>query len=353
SFLIFFIFIGLFSISHANATGMIPTITLRTTNTIVLPNPATTSIGTPIIFHAKVVDSSGGTKLIPSGQVTWSDNGVGGVFNFTSCILKPLNGSVSSARCDIVYTPVASMGPVTITATYSGDGIHHSSTTSSPLTVNLRITKSVIANHWPTSPIGLTFRYVAEVYDASAGSKSLPTGQVVWNDGGAGGTFTSNLCTLVQYTTLSSIGGCWVEYTNPLTTEQITLNATYLGDSFHKTSQSSSSLSITLRPTTTLVSPNPVNANTGVPVTLHAKVIDSSAGTKIIPTGQITWNDGGAGGRFDTSSCTLTPLSRSTTSAICNTTYTTTKVDPVIITVNYSGDDTHNSSSGSSSLTVS
>src|SRR5712692_4489928 len=79
---------------------------------------------------------------------------------------------------------------------------------------------------------------------------------------------------------------------------------------------------ISLNATTSTVTPNPSTIALGAPITFHVKVVDTSP-TKIIATGTVSWSDGGAGGVFSSSgSCTLAPLSGSTSSAVCNIVYT-------------------------------
>src|SRR5437867_10010879 len=48
--------------ASANSANATLTVTLRATTTTITPNPASTAIGAPITFHAKVLDSSSGTK---------------------------------------------------------------------------------------------------------------------------------------------------------------------------------------------------------------------------------------------------------------------------------------------------
>ncbi len=109
--------------------GCIP---LHNSTTSVTPNPANTNVGTKTTFHVKVVDSNSGPRVLPTGSVSWSDGGAGGTFNSSSCTLTPLT---SISTCAIAYTPSIA-GPVTITATYSGDGVHTTSSGTSALTVS-------------------------------------------------------------------------------------------------------------------------------------------------------------------------------------------------------------------------
>src|SRR5439155_1093834 len=109
-----------------------------------------------------------------------------------------------------------------------------------------------------------------------------------------------------------------------------------------------SSLTVNLRASTTTITPNPATADIGEPITFNAKVLDPSPGTKIIPTGTISWDDSGAGGSFDSTSCTFSQYDTSTSTSICSVTYTPS-TNPVTITGTYFGDSTHNTSFGISS----
>ena len=103
----------------------------------------------------------------------------------------------------------------------------------------------------------------------------------------------------------------------------------------------------TLRTTTTTITPNPATTPISAPVTFHARVFDSNSGTKSIPTGTVSWADGGAGGSFGSPSCTLSQFGTSISTSICTISYTPpTNAGPVSITGTYSGDSTHSTSSG-------
>ena len=101
--------------------------------------------------------------------------------------------------------------------------------------------------------------------------------------------------------------------------------------------------------TTTTVSPNPASVTPGSPLTFAAAVKDTS-GSPSAPSGSVSWSDGGAGGSFSAATCTLSSLSSSQSQ--CSTTYTSPSTPgSATITGTYSGDSTHSSSPGASSLT--
>ncbi|MGA9230131.1 MAG: hypothetical protein WBV92_08260, partial [Nitrosotalea sp.] len=98
--------------------------------------------------------------------------------------------------------------------------------------------------------------------------------------------------------------------------------------------------------TNTIVSPNSATSYYGDPVTFTASITESSASANVI-TGTVSWSDNGAGGTFTSTYCTVY-------SASCSVSYTPSVNSPssVIITANYGGDSSYQSSSGSTYLTV-
>ena len=121
------------SVSFFNDVWVL-TLPPHTTSTVVSPNPSTVIIGNTITFTATVTDTGTGTVSSPAGTVTWSDGGAGGTFSASGvCTLSP--SSSSSSTCSITYAPPTSSGTETITAVYSGDSTHASSSGSSSLTV--------------------------------------------------------------------------------------------------------------------------------------------------------------------------------------------------------------------------
>src|SRR5205814_9942547 len=99
------------------------------------------------------------------------------------------------------------------------------------------------------------------------------------------------------------------------------------------------------------VSPNPSSVVAGNSITFSATVTDTSSST-LSPSGSVSWSDGGAGGSFSPTSCSLSSSGPGGSS--CPTTYTaSTAASSVTIPASYLGDGAHSTSSGTSSLTVS
>src|SRR6267143_2108931 len=101
-------------------------------------------------------------------------------------------------------------------------------------------------------------------------------------------------------------------------------------------------------PTETQVTPNPASTPIGKSITFKVTVADKSV-PPTPPTGTVSWSDGGAGGSFGSSTCTLGAVN--TASSFCTVLYTPSTLGPVTITAAYPGDTYHTGSSGTSSLT--
>ena len=100
--------------------------------------------------------------------------------------------------------------------------------------------------------------------------------------------------------------------------------------------------------TSVICVPNPVQINTTT--TCVATVTDTSA-HPTAPTGTVSWSDGGAGGSFVTSPCTLT--AQNSSQSQCDVTYTPVEPGPLTITATYKpSSTTWAASSGSTTLNV-
>lgn len=109
--------------------------------TIVACAPSTVIAGEQVTCTATINGYS------PTGTVTWSDNGAGGVFSANPCTL-------SSASCGVSYTAAAS---ATITATYAGDTNNLGSSGSFLVTVNIQeMIQITVANSGPQTDLTLS-----------------------------------------------------------------------------------------------------------------------------------------------------------------------------------------------------
>ena len=306
---------------------------IHSTTTKVTPNPATLSSGS-LACTVKVNDTSG-SPTTPITTVAWSDGGLGGSFNPTSCTL-------SSGSCQTSYiASTNSPSSVTITANYAGDSTHSTSSGTSSLTVNqIHATTTTVTPNPSSVNSGSQITFTVTVSDSHL-SPTTPTGNVTWSSGNAGGTFSRTSCPL-------SSASCTTAYTAATNSpSSVTITATYAGDSAHSGSAGISSLSVNvLHRTTTTIKPNPATLpNNGI-ITFVVKVNDSS-GSPTTPLGTVSWKDGNTGGTFNATSCTLS-------SGACVSKYTASGNPPHVITINatYSGDATHMSSSAASQLST-
>src|SRR5207247_10733670 len=108
---------------------------LDTTTTVVSPNPASATQGSPIVFTATITDTSASSPSSPTGTVSWSDNGAGGSFLTGTCNLSPT--TPTQGECTVTYVAPFTTGSFTISASYSGDSIHLPSSGTSSLTVSV------------------------------------------------------------------------------------------------------------------------------------------------------------------------------------------------------------------------
>ncbi|TLX97935.1 MAG: hypothetical protein E6K96_01875 [Thaumarchaeota archaeon] len=282
---------------------------------------------------AQIVDST--NKVLASAPVGSAGNANMKVGMYS----LPLNAYINvldSSGALVASTP-------TTLQIYGGDVYTVNSSPSNPTTTTVSPSPASLT-------IGGTITFTATVTDTSS-SPTPSSGSVSWSDGGKGGSFSPSTCTLSS--TSSSTSSCLTTYTAPSTAGSVTITASYSGDSTHATSSGTSSLTVNTsspHPTTTTVSPNPASVAAGSQITFTATVSDTSSSPSS-PSGSVSWSDGGGGGSFSLTTCTLS--STSSSSGSCLTTYTAPSTAiTATITATYSGDSTHATSSGASSLTV-
>ena len=200
-------------------------------------------------------------------------------------------------------------------------------------------TSTTVTPNSATSYYGDPVTFTVTVTDPLT-SQNAVTGIVSWSDGGIGGTFSSTDCTLYS-------ASCTVSYTPSVNSPSgVTITANYGGDSTHQSNSGSSYLTVNvIHNTTTTIAPNSATYS-NEPVTFTVTVTDPLASSNAV-TGIVSWSDGGIGGTFSSTDCTLY-------SASCTVSYTPSVNSPstVTITANYQGDSAHRSSSGSSYLAV-
>jgi len=132
--------------THLSSSGSLQLSTSAPDSTIIsiMPNPASFISGNATIFTATITDPSRpSANLI--GLVSWSDNGVGGLFNADHCILV-------ASHCSITYAPPPNSHSITITASYAGDTSHSGSSGSSSLSLAVQSTPNTTTTTPNTTP---------------------------------------------------------------------------------------------------------------------------------------------------------------------------------------------------------
>ena len=194
-----------------------------------------------------------------------------------------------------------------------------------------------------TVAVGQATSCTATVSDTATIDLKVPTGTVTFASGATGGSFSSSSCTLAPNgTTYQST--CSVSYTpGKVGSGSETITGSYGGDGSHDPSSGQAALTVTPRATTTVLT-----CQQHAVLLLDkctATVTDSSPGAATTPTGTVTFASTGRG-LFGATQCTL---SVGGTSASCAVYYTPA---PGVqqVTASYSGDSTHKTSTGSSTL---
>src|SRR6185312_7327245 len=210
------------------------------------------------------------------------------------------------------------------------------------------ITTTSVSSTASTISVGNTVTYTAIVTDTSS-NPTPPVGFVSWDDH-SNGPFSSHECSLTI--TSGSTSQCSVAYV-PTLTPIGGINGLYEGDPVHQVSGGSSSLLVTQASgiqTSSAVTPANLIIGPFGTISYTMTVTDSSNSPSPVG-GFVTWDDGGAGGSFIPSTCSLSP----STAATCSVLYQAPLfVGNVIITGHYMGSDVnhHASSSNYVFLTV-
>ena len=245
--------------SHSTSLGTfsLSSSPLAVTTTTVIPNIVTINPQSQVQFTAAVSASS---SSIPTGTVSWNDGNAGGSFAPSSC-------TILSGSCIVTYTPAMnSPNSVIVTAEYGGDSVHAGSTGTSSVSVSSPSkTVTTVTPNPETIPRGSQVQFTASLTDTSSYYEPV-TGTVSWSDGNAGGTFNPVSCVL-------SSDVCTVSYTpSTSSTNQVTITATYGGDSTHSSSFGISESSIVLLPSSLLLNTDQLYYAYGDVVTLSVNL---------------------------------------------------------------------------------
>jgi hypothetical protein len=210
------------------------TTTIGCTPTQVLANEALTCTLT-------VKDTAQQNPALPTGTVGLHSDHRGS--SPAPCTLEASAGKTDEAHCQVLYTP-AEAATHELTATYSGDGAHNSSSASTRVTVGLRQSATTLACA-PASPILGAGPVTCTATVADPGTNPAAPSGVVKLSATAGGAFANPAgCTLA-----GGSGGkasCQIAYT-PKTAGADKITAAYQGDPAHRPSEGASSLSVTAK----------------------------------------------------------------------------------------------------------
>jgi hypothetical protein len=262
----------------------------RSSSTSVSCTPNPDVVNGPITCTATVSDTSSGNGVTPTGTVTWSAGGPGSfsaAAGSTFSAGPPPSCTLSNGSCSVTFTPTIT-GLYVITANYTGDSKHNTSSGNTQVTVTGRTTSTSITCSPSPDLYGAPTTCTATVTDTSTnGAASTPTGTVNWVSSGtdtfsaAGSTFSAGpppSCTL-------SNGSCSVTYT-PGNVGTFTITGGYNGDSLHAASTGNTSLTVNPANTTTSVSNASVLYGASS-VTLNATVTVNSPSTGTVNQGSV------------------------------------------------------------------
>jgi Bacterial Ig-like domain (group 3) len=208
-------------------------------------------------------------------------------------------------------------------------------------------TSTVVTCSPGTVAIGQATSCTATVTDTASSGSTTPAGTVTFTSDTSGGSFSSSSCALSPANS-SGQASCSVSYTpGQAGSGTETITGKYGGDSAHTASSGQDTITVTLRATITAVTCQQVKP---VLDKCTATVSDTSPGTATTPTGTVSFTSSGHG-VFSATRCTL---SASGASASCAVYYGTSAGVPMTgqtVTASYDGDGTHQSSTGSTTLT--
>src|SRR2546428_756428 len=238
------------------------TVNLVSTTTGIICGSSVT-VGVPTSCTVTVSDIAPGT-LTPTGAVSLSTNSTGTFSPPSPCNLV---GTTSSASCTVSYTPTV-LGAHNITATYTGDNKHGSSSGFSVLSpgkhttsISISCSSPILANQASTC--------TAIVTDTSTVGATSPAGSVGFSETGVAGSFNVTSCALVG---TGSTASCGVKF-SPSVSGTASIIGTYSGDSTHTgSSNNGSPTTVTVNPTLIVNTPSTTSSaiDSGQTATLSA-----------------------------------------------------------------------------------
>ncbi len=307
------------------------------TTTTVTANPNFVSAGSPGTTFTTVTSWSG-TAAAPTGNlsVTYagasigaavfpitgattsigSGNYDGGTYTFTYSCATTTTGSGGNITCQITDTNIYALlaaGANTITATYYGNTVYHTSSGTTTVTKSSSYTStttvvSINPNGWvygtPETP-------TITITVAGSGGHGNPTGSIAASISGGVAATTIQLTSCTGTTTKTCTWSPVIPPTTPAGTYTIT--ATYSGSAVYNTSSATRNFTIskaTVTIGTGTITPNPVAQGSSTPVVLTGTATWAGSGNP--PTsGNFYFLLNGA--TYNASSCTTTGDSDSCT----------------------------------------
>jgi streptogramin lyase len=178
------------------------------------------------VCTATVTDSPTTGPTTPTGTVNVASDS-SGTFGSDPCTLS---GTAATASCQVSFTPAAvGSGQHALTAAYSGDSNHATSTGSERLGVTARASITALTCSPRRMFVGESSACTATVTDIDLGTPVTPSGTVRFHAGG--GDFGRTQCTLAGS---GSSASCEVTWTaRAVGSRKNRLIATYDGDSAH------------------------------------------------------------------------------------------------------------------------
>lgn len=304
--------------------------------------PTATTLGSsanPSVYGQSVTFTATVSPVPDGGTVTFFRDG-------GAAISGPIPVNTANGQAQVWITTL-SIGTHPITAVFSGT-TNYGPSTSAALSqvVNKRSTTTLVMGSDTPLVVGDTVTVTVRVVDTSPGEGSMPTGNVTVSVNPTGqGTPTSWSHTLVT----ADAGQFTFSYTptSAATTPHM-FTGTYAGDSTHNGSSGTFAQALIKRAVDVHVVCNPTTAYIGQPVTVVVVVEDdTTAGGPSVPTGTITFDDGGKNGVFSSNTATLTGGS-------CTVTYTPGAWDAgtTAIGATYSGSNVHSTTARGTNLGV-
>src|SRR3989442_1842486 len=211
---------------------------------------------------------------------------------------------------------------------------HATLTNNGAFTGNLVVTLCNVTTTTTLSSLQNSSTFSQQVTFTATVSPSSATGTIQFQ---VDGTDCGSLVTLS--------GGTATLVTSSLSVGTHSVTASYGGDSnFAGNTSSALTQTVNKRVTITSITPNPASIVIGKSIQFTATVTDTDTGAVTNPSGHVTFSSGGEGS-FSPSSCALL-------SGACAVTYTPSSSGSITITGSYLGDSTHDTSSGTSTVTV-